>query len=33
VRLDAGPRNLRDLDAREIEAARGFALDPVTVPG
>lgn len=28
VRLDAGPRNLRDLDAREIEAARGFALDP-----
>lgn len=33
VRLDAGPRNLRDLDAREIEAARGFALDPVTVAG
>ena len=29
VRLDAGPRNLRDLDAREIEAARGFALDPL----
>lgn len=29
VRLDAGPRNLRELDAREIEAARGFALDPV----
>ena len=31
VRLDAGPRNLRDLDAREIEAARGFALDPMIV--
>jgi hypothetical protein len=28
VRLDAGPRNLRDLASREIEAARGFALDP-----
>lgn len=29
VRLDAGPRNLRELEAREIEAARGFVLDPV----
>jgi hypothetical protein len=29
VRLDAGPRNLRELDAREIEAARGFTLDPM----
>ncbi|MET1755251.1 hypothetical protein ABVV53_07250 [Novosphingobium sp. RD2P27] len=33
VRLDAGPRNLRELDAREIEAARGFALDPVRAHG
>jgi LPXTG-motif cell wall-anchored protein len=33
VRLDAGPRNLRELDAREIEAARGFALDPQIVHG
>lgn len=31
VRLDAGPRNLRELDAREIEAARGFALDPAVL--
>jgi hypothetical protein len=31
VRLDAGPRNLRDLHAREIEAARGFTLDPMVV--
>lgn len=28
VRLDAGPRNLRFLGVREIEAARGFSLDP-----
>jgi maltooligosyltrehalose synthase len=33
VRLDAGPRNLRDLTAREIEAARGFTLDPVGAQG
>ncbi|VWX46891.1 hypothetical protein [Novosphingobium sp. 9U] len=33
VRLDAGPRNLRELGAREIEAARGFALDPVAAHG
>ncbi|MBB4859564.1 hypothetical protein HNO88_002893 [Novosphingobium chloroacetimidivorans] len=33
VRLDAGPRNLRELDAREIEAARGFVLDPVAAHG
>jgi hypothetical protein len=32
VRLDAGPRNLRELDAREIEGARGFALDQAVVP-
>lgn len=31
VRLDAGPRNLRELDAREIEGARGFALDQAVV--
>lgn len=29
VRLDAGPRNLRELTAREVEAARAFTLDPV----
>jgi hypothetical protein len=29
VRLDAGPRNLRELESREIEAARGFTLDPM----
>jgi hypothetical protein len=33
VRLDAGPRNLRDLTAREIEAARSFSLDPVGAQG
>jgi hypothetical protein len=33
IRLDAGPRNLRDLSAREIEAARSFALDPVGAQG
>jgi hypothetical protein len=33
VRLDAGPRNLRDLNAREIEAARSFTLDPVGAQG
>ena len=33
VRLDAGPRNLRELAAREIEAARAFALDPAPAAG
>jgi MYXO-CTERM domain-containing protein len=33
VRLDAGPRNLRELNAREIEAARSFTLDPVGAQG
>lgn len=33
IRLDAGPRNLRDLSAREIEAARSFTLDPAGAEG
>jgi len=33
IRLDAGPRNLRELASREIEAARSFALDPVGAQG
>lgn len=31
VRLDAGPRNLRELDVREIEAARSFTIDRAVV--
>jgi len=33
IRLDAGPRNLRELGAREIEGARVFTLDPVEAQG
>lgn len=33
IRLDAGPRNLRELATREIEAARSFVLDPVGAQG
>ncbi|KTR84282.1 hypothetical protein NS277_05605 [Novosphingobium barchaimii] len=31
IRLDAGPRNLRELAAREIEAARAFPLDRISL--